>query len=607
MQKIIYTTIFLLLTITILVLIFMITKENYNSGEHTLSADGLTNNTLKPKFIGMFTQDVLNKAITNMDYTGITLKFPENGCDSCGGSKGEVPSAEKVFTLNNGVELTFGQIMALSGDLFSAAFGPNANEGISDGNDEDVNDKNSKANRFLQAWECMNGGKMSGHGYEWCKRYGKSEDQIPNLLKNFAREIKDIAVWTAHADTLFKTGYNSDLKIGGVTLGDYGVKYPDNSVHKTPYSSAGPFSGGESLDSLYNSDTGGLPDMLVRNLEKFPAIQLLTLVQSGRMMALANYNWDHFGPGGHSAKAYFAGHLLALQTAADGDLDLAYKYDAFACHYLSDMFASGHLRTPRKELNNGKTSCAPFWIETTGNYMSKLMHDEENKGGLWVHNNLGQAWMAFGDTEFAYPVNKENRIRQKETLQASVNEVYESYKTKSVIQTKMSDYFPRADDCNGSCPWPEKGKNPEFDKIRDKKDTLSGVGKTFHLQPFCVNMDHNDEDCKKVLGPQWKYVKKDWNNCVTCERKDAFNREPMFYQDPNENGKLYARRVGANVPGFESESNVGLDCIKDPISPVIKNFSQSDKIDIPLINFGNVDPSKKRGITIPPLHFHPQS
>ena len=81
----------------------------------------------------------------------------------------------------------------------------------------------------------------------------------------------------------------------------------------------------------------------------------------------------------------------------------------------------------------------------------------------------------------------------------------------------------------------------------------------------------------------------------------------MFYQDPSENGKLYSRRVGANVPGLETANNIGLTCIKDPVSPVLKNFAQSDKIDVPLIDFGNVNPSKKRGITLPPLHFHPQS
>ena len=602
----IFIILFLLIGIGILIA-SLLTPEKYNSGEHTISADGLSNSTLKPEFSGLFTEEVLEQSIRNMDYAGIILKFPENGCKSCGDSKGEVSAADKVFVLNNGVKVTFGQIMALSGDLFSAAFGPDANEGISDGTDGDKDDKNSKVNRFLQAWECMNGGKMSGDGYEWCMKYGKSEEQIPNLLKNFAREIKDIAVWTAYANDLFPTGYNTDLQIAGVTLGDYGVKYPDGTNNKTPYSSDGPFSGGESLDTLYNSDTGGIPDMLVRKLERFPAIQLLTLAKSGRMMALANYNWDHFSAGGHSAKAYLAGHLLALQTAANGNLDLAYKYDAFACHYLSDMFASGHLRTPRKELNNGRTSCSPIWNETTGNYMSKLMHDEENKGGLWVHNNLGQAWMAFGDTEFAYPINKENRLRQQETLQASVNEVYESYKTKTVVETQMPNYFPKADDCQGACPWPEKGKNPKFDKVRDQKDTLSGIGKTFHLQPFCFNMKHNDEDCHKVLGPQWSYVKKDWNNCVTCERKDAFNREPMFYQDPSKNGKLYSRRVGVDIPGLENATNTGLTCIKDPVTPVLKNFAQSDKIDIPLIDFGNVNPAKKRGITIPPLHFHPQS
>jgi hypothetical protein len=605
-QKILLIILVLLLIIgTALLLTHFVIPEKYSSGEHVISADGLNSATERPEFDKDFTQDIWNKGIKKLDYEqGILLKFPTNGCDSCGGSKGIVPASEKVFILDNGVKVTFGDIMALSGDLFAALYGKDLNEQISDGNDGDINDKNSKVNRFLQAWECMNGGKeMDGEGYKWCTSFGKGKEQVPNLVKNMSEEIKNIAIWSAYADQSKDTGYDPQIEILNIDIGEIGVKYPDGSYHKAPYGGKSMFKGGWASDTYWNADTGGLPDKIVRKLKDFPFIQLITMLKSGRYASLAKYNWDHFGAGGHSAKAYLAGHLLALQTAANGNLDLAYKYDAFACHYLSDMFASGHLRTPRKAVNHGKTSCAPVWNEMLGNYMSKLMHDEENKGGLWVHDRLGNAWMAFGDHEFAYPINKENRIRQLATLQASVDEVYDAYITKQVKDTNLPEYFPVADDCQGACPWPERGKNPKFDKVRDQKDTLSGVGKTFALQPFCFNMKHNDEDCHKALGPQWNYVKKDWNNCVTCERKDAFNREPMFYQDPTENGKLYTRR-NTPIPGVNDFNARGLECVNNPLTPVLANFQNSDKIDMPLIEFGHTDPAKKAAITLPNLNFH---
>ena len=73
---------------------------------------------------------------------------------------------------------------------------------------------------------------------------------------------------------------------------------------------------------------------------------------------------DHFGE--DAWKVYKAGHTIALRIAkagggpktdataikaAEKQLKEAYLYDAFALHYLTDQFASGHVRAPREELN----------------------------------------------------------------------------------------------------------------------------------------------------------------------------------------------------------------------------------------------------------------
>jgi hypothetical protein len=55
-------------------------------------------------------------------------------------------------------------------------------------------------------------------------------------------------------------------------------------------------------------------------------------------------------------------------------------------HFLTDAFASGHMRTPRKLLGRD------------GSLLAGVMHDLENDLGLLVRNDLGQSWRAFGDS-----------------------------------------------------------------------------------------------------------------------------------------------------------------------------------------------------------------
>ena len=67
-------------------------------------------------------------------------------------------------------------------------------------------------------------------------------------------------------------------------------------------------------------------------------------------LGLARINWDHFGEDARTA--YTAGHEMAIKKAISGDLEGAYAMNAFADHFLEDLFSSGHLRTPRRLLHN---------------------------------------------------------------------------------------------------------------------------------------------------------------------------------------------------------------------------------------------------------------
>jgi hypothetical protein len=100
--------------------------------------------------------------------------------------------------------------------------------------------------------------------------------------------------------------------------------------------------------------------------------------------SLANENQDHFAP--RSWARYTQHHAEALELALGKNLDAALVRNAFADHFLTDAFASGHLRVPRDAL-----------VGLTGALPTRKMHDEENVYGLWVQSASGFVWRAYGD------------------------------------------------------------------------------------------------------------------------------------------------------------------------------------------------------------------
>jgi hypothetical protein len=168
---------------------------------------------------------------------------------------------------------------------------------------------------------------------------------------------------------------------------------------------------------------------------------------NGRYLALAAVNWDHFGD--HAVIAYRAGHTWAMQTAAaiQGSnktapaklvtLGHAYAINAFADHFLTDLFSAGHLRTPRKELYD---QCTPG---TVGSLLARCMHDEDCMYGLIVHNSRGEMWTAYGDKRLRDKPDADNLQRVQAAVQASVDDVWAAYQTQSVPQTMRAlDMIP---------------------------------------------------------------------------------------------------------------------------------------------------------------------
>ena len=171
-------------------------------------------------------------------------------------------------------------------------------------------------------------------------------------------------------------------------------------------------------------------------------------LREGRYLALVKQDVDHFGLNAWST--YEIGHLLAIQTAIEAHttqdqhkLEYAYAINAFASHFLSDRFASGHMRTPRVEL---PATVTPSLV---GALLTHFMHIEENKYGLHVHNLRGDHWVAFGDGNYFDASNAQSNQLMQETLQASADDIFTAYLTGAA---------PAADSAYALIPFPDEIK-----------------------------------------------------------------------------------------------------------------------------------------------------
>lgn len=177
----------------------------------------------------------------------------------------------------------------------------------------------------------------------------------------------------------------------------------------------------------------------------------LKYAKSPGYATLLELNVDHFED---DAKiSYAAGHSLALKKAKEGyelfkagkaaeavdALNMAYAYDAFASHFLTDLFSAGHLRTPRGGLldltKNARFASLGYNAKMLG-LMANAMHDEDNYLGLWLKNGYGQVWKAFGDGSYFDKKSEDNRAAIKEALQASVDEVWLAFKHGEIRKFK---------------------------------------------------------------------------------------------------------------------------------------------------------------------------
>jgi hypothetical protein len=213
-------------------------------------------------------------------------------------------------------------------------------------------------------------------------------------------------------------------------------------------------------------------------------------------LQLADNNYDHFGE--WAVAAYSIGHraaldqaLIAYKTQNPTDktrqLILAYAMNAFADHFLTDLFSAGHLRTPRRELSLVSATHA------LGSLMAKLMHDEDNCWGLWVHNSLNHTWKAFGDKKLLDKANAVNLTEVQAAIQASIDDIYTAFSSGKVTMpfaalshipnlAAVSDYNLR-DNPAALFIKTQQGNEITIERRNDLADRFSyGLDSSWHLR-----------------------------------------------------------------------------------------------------------------------------
>lgn len=283
--------------------------------------------------------------------------------DADGNQFQQSPPSTNYFPTPGNQSFSFGQVMALAGDFYGIPSQP-----ISDG--VDAADQQT---RFMAAFNTL-----------W------TEPFVPFL--NTSQALGILAVMQQQSDAV------------SLVAGNILATYPNTTdAWSQAYSQT---NADDQFDIAYNDATGASPAVPWWSSE-------------GRYLQLAAVNWDHFGA--NAIAAYQAGHTLALQTAATGDYMQAYALEAFACHYLTDLFSSGHLRTPRKALHTANRA---------SDLCSRLMHDEDCYNGLVVQNANGDSWTAYGDKRLNDPPNHINFTIAQAAVQMSLEEVVNAVTTR---------------------------------------------------------------------------------------------------------------------------------------------------------------------------------
>lgn len=168
-------------------------------------------------------------------------------------------------------------------------------------------------------------------------------------------------------------------------------------------------------------------------------------------------NSDHFSA--NAVEAYLTGHAAAIRLAQEAGrkkdsegLKFAYAHDAFACHFLTDLFSAGHVRNQRGLLEKfllEKLKFSAADAKSFAGLLTAAQHEEDGSQGVNVSNGKGESWKAYGDGCFFTPENQENKTKVITAVQESINELYRAYQNPdSPLETQMEQFIPKATERN---------------------------------------------------------------------------------------------------------------------------------------------------------------
>lgn len=318
----------------------------------------------------------------------VTLMSTQNGAP-------EVKQAsEPIFKNNQNLALSFGDMVALSGDFVAGA--TKMDEVICEGLD-----MNGKYDRFKIGFERL---------MDLSDKVGKYDDGYPAVQQWLARQVKNV-----------KAELGNDAE----------------SVKVKAWWSK--------QDPLLIAQFPKVVSQLKQNFDHFGKCAQdayragHSLAQMSAFMAGSQLRVYKEKP----EKAPKGVNILEL---ANEKLKKAYMMDAMALHFLSDQFSAGHVRTDRLQLH--RFCKAADWVGQGGT-AANHMHDEDNLNGLYTTSreeewNAKQSkqpikfWWSFGDSMFHHPANKENRERTVRALQTSKDEIWKAF----LKGTKNTDYMP---------------------------------------------------------------------------------------------------------------------------------------------------------------------
>ncbi len=219
---------------------------------------------------------------------------------------------------------------------------------------------------------------------------------------------------------------------------------------------------------------------------------------------------DHFGD--DAITSYKIGHQLALETALNAkdpkDLIQAYSYEAYVDHFMTDLFAGGHIRTQARKLS---TYCrSPFLpniiTDKIGSVFIKTMHDKDNTNGVYVTGGDGDKWTAYGDSHLFIPENEYNvKTKIATALQTGLDQTFDTYRNRNEIRQKIEQ------DPTYKQKYITEKINLMLKTLPDVKATFEDIGskstpKLFEIRDNQLYEDGKETTCTKSFLRHWKDI-----------------------------------------------------------------------------------------------------